>query len=84
MKALFARKIEPQTNMDFYRKVEGEITTNKDETLYFLKVGKTSCFIPPNLNKDNSLKSGEIKSAYVILDYNKKKNDWGWKCMKLL
>jgi len=40
-------------------------------------------FVEPKLVEDNSLKDGQFIKGKAILNYNKKKDSWGWKVFKL-
>ena len=41
-------------------------------------------FVSPDLIKKNNLKDGDEVNCNVVLSFNKKKNDWGWKVFQII
>nr|ALF35177.1 Hypothetical protein ICEValHN437_089 [Vibrio alginolyticus] len=41
-------------------------------------------FIPPPLIRENSINDGDFVTGYAVLNYNKKRSEWGWKAISIL
>lgn len=65
----------------FLRMVEGEVTANRSNSAFFVKFGKKFAFIPNELYKGKELKVGSKITAHVVLDYQKNKSCWSWRCL---
>lgn len=40
-------------------------------------------FIPPPLIRENSISDGDFVSGNAVLNYNKKRSEWGWKAISI-
>jgi tetratricopeptide (TPR) repeat protein len=40
-------------------------------------------FIPPPLIRENSISDGDFVSGHAVLNYNKKRSEWGWKAISI-
>ena len=83
MKVYSARVSDNPVNSDFCKSVTGSVTTNRLMTAYFLQTDKESYFIPPTIASKMRLVIGEPISAIVLYSYNKKREQWGWSCVKV-
>lgn len=66
-------------SVDFFRTEKGVVKINNQHGIGFLN----SCFIPQSLCESAALHEGESVKADVFYEYNLKKNEWGWKCLKI-
>ncbi|EOG1394014.1 hypothetical protein ACK3FM_002528, partial [Vibrio cholerae] len=41
-------------------------------------------FIPSPLIRENSINDGDFVTGYAVLNYNKKRSEWGWKAISIL
>lgn len=83
MKVFSVRVSDTQLISDYCKSEIGTITTNSAHSVYFLKSGNESFYIPSNIADKMHLVVGEPMSAIVLYTYNKKKEQWGWSCVKL-
>ena len=83
MKMLSVTKTDNIISTSFCKTIEGTVTSNKTKTVFFLKSGNQSYFITPKM-KNDKLVVGETLSAVALYSYNRKKEEWGWICVKLL
>lgn len=40
-------------------------------------------FIPPHLVRENKMQEGDIVAGYAVINFDKKKNIWGWKAIMI-
>jgi hypothetical protein len=40
-------------------------------------------FIPPPLIREHSISDGDFVSGHAVLNYNKKRSEWGWKAISI-
>lgn len=83
MKVYSARVSDTLAGSDFCKSVTGSVTSNRSMTAYFLQTDKESYFIPPFIVSKMQLVIGEPISAIVLYFYNKKREQWGWSCVKV-
>lgn len=83
MKVYSARVSDTLADSDFCKSVTGSVTSNRSMTAYFLQTDKESYFIPPFIVSKMQLVIGEPISAIVLYSYNKKREQWGWSCVKV-
>lgn len=76
-------RVVPSISNDFCRVVKGDVSANPARTAYFLNVGRESFFIPFDLISQNGIEVGDEVSSLIAYDYNKKKEEWGWKCVTI-
>lgn len=41
-------------------------------------------FIPPPLIRENNISDGDFITGHAVLNYNKKRSEWGWKAISIL
>lgn len=68
---------------DYLKKVDGVVSTNRSNTAYFVNSDNDSFYIPADLFSQTNVKNGENVKAVVLYSYNKKKDTWGWICIKV-
>jgi len=70
---------EENENCKAIKTSNGQIEIISDYGFAFLN----DVFIDPNTVKKHQLKNNEEVSCKAILSYNKKKEEWGWKCFEI-
>jgi len=78
-KVLSAEKADANCTSDALRDFEGIIKINENGKFGFIE----DIFIEPNLVKGNNFSNNQEISGKAILSFNKKKNEWGWKAIRL-
>lgn len=68
---------------EFLRCVEGRITTNSKKSAWFVQYKKEFAYIPNELVSGSSIKVGEIVLARMVLDYQRNKSCWSWRCIEI-
>ena len=68
-------KSSPNTDSEVIKKVSGNLKIAVNRDFGFINDN----FISPDLIKKHELKDGDEITGKIILSFNKKKNDWGWK-----
>ena len=76
---LSVEETEDVPSESIYRKVEGVITIRPGSTYGFIE----GCYVPDKLISNHKLKSDMSVGVVVIASYNKKKDKWGWKAIKI-
>ncbi len=66
-------------NLDIVRKAKGKFRQNNGQSFGFLE----DIFVSPEIVNENKLKNGDAIKGLAILSFNKKKNEWGWKLIKM-
>ena len=84
MKVLSARVSDAPVDAIYCKSVNGTIDANDWETAYFLQTESESFYIPPNIVSEKQLVVGRPASAIVLFSYNKKRKEWGWRCVKMI
>lgn len=72
-------KSSPNTDSEVIKKVSGNLKIAVNRDFGFINDN----FISPDLIKKYELKDGDEITGKIILSFNKKKNDWGWKVFTL-
>ena len=67
----------------YIKELKGELPKHNVHDFMFLKAQSISCFISPQYVRQHHLKGGETVSVTAALTYNKKKEKWGWSCVRL-
>lgn len=70
------------TDSLIYDHASGIVTTNKAGTALFLKTSKLFIHIPNEIAKN--VRKGEKHEALITESFDRKRNEWGWKCVKIL
>lgn len=80
-KALTLKKTDESMlqNSDAYKEVTGILRIPEAKNFGFLE----DVFISPDVLSSTQIKDGEKIHCKAIMSYNKKKNEWGWKCLKV-
>ncbi|UAM97248.1 hypothetical protein K8354_13090 [Polaribacter litorisediminis] len=60
------------------KEISGKIRIPENRDFGFINKN----FVSPDIIKKHHLKDGDEVAAKIILSYNKKKNEWGWKVFK--
>lgn len=69
---------------NFFRKVNGKVSSNRAGTAWFVKFNDASAFIPHDLLRRYPLQAGDSISARILCDRNRTRGDWGWKCLEIV
>lgn len=64
---------------DVYKEFEGEVRKRDDQPFGFLE----DVFIDPGMIRNNYISDGDILKVVAIISYNKKKDSWGWKAIRV-
>lgn len=83
MDVFSARIMMDFEDTDYYKKVEGVVSSNNSQTAFFINVQNDSYYIPMSLLEKKKPMIGEMISGIAVYGYNKNKDDWGWKCVKI-
>jgi transcription termination factor Rho len=62
------------------KEISGKIRIPENRDFGFLE----NNFVSPDLIKKHQLEDGDKVGGDVILSFNKKKNDWGWKVFQII
>ena len=81
---LKAEKVDLMPNLDYVRMMEGEVSKHADLPYAFLRAKKYSCFIPPSIVNRYHLQDGESIIGLFAYLYNRKREKWGWSCVKIV
>ncbi len=73
-----------QMNSDYYKSVRGIVMYNDFKNVYYFKSGNIVCYIPPQYIKNDSIEKGQSIEATIVYTYNKKKEKWMWKILKII
>ena len=65
--------------LDIVIKVKGSLRQNEGQNFGFID----DVFISPELITKNNLKNADYLEGLALQSFNKKKNEWGWKLIKL-
>jgi len=82
VKALSASEVKEIPETSFCKVVKGTIVSNARGTVHFLKVGRETYFVEPSILPRQGIDDGAEISALIAYSFNKKKNEWGWKCIR--
>ena len=83
MKVFSARVSDALVDSDYCKLVNGSVSSNMSMTAFFLQAEKESFYIPSNIAGRMQLIIGEPVSAIVLYSYNKRREEWGWICVKV-
>ena len=72
------------TGLTYCKKVHGTIIQRNGQSFAFLKTADGDYFIAPHVMSKHHLSHGNQVGALAVLDYNKKRNSWGWNCISPL
>ena len=78
-KILTAKKAEPNITSEATKNFDGTLKLISPQNFGFIE----DVFIEPKLIQDNNHTDGQILTGKAILSFNKKKNVWGWKVIKI-
>lgn len=67
----------------FLQCFEGKVTTNAKKTAFFVQHKSSFAFIPPECQKNGQVKEGDRVCVCAVLDYQKNKSCWAWRCISL-
>ena len=81
MKVYSVRVSDSPITSDYCKSVSGSVSSNISMTTFFLQTEKESFYIPPTISSKMQLVIGEPVSALVLYSYNKKREQWGWRCV---
>ena len=83
MKVFSARVSDAPVASDYCKLVTGSVSSNMSMTAFFLQSEKESFYIPLPIASRMQLIIGEPVSAIVLYSHNKKREEWGWSCVKV-
>ena len=83
LKVMSARIVKEPLSTDYYKEVEGAVSSNRTGTAFFLNVGKDSYYIPMNLVEKKQLEVNDVVKANVLYSFDKKKDHWNWMCLNI-
>jgi uncharacterized protein DUF7017/TOTE conflict system protein, potentially ssRNA-binding len=66
-------------NLDAIKKVKGDLRRNIDQSFGFLG----DVFVSPEIITKNRLKNDDNIKGLALMSFNKKKNEWGWRLIKI-
>lgn len=69
---------------DYYQQIEGEVLANNDRTFYHLDAGRETFYIPLQAVKEKGLDVGDTIRACALYEYNRKRGNWGWRCISII
>lgn len=84
MKVFSARVSDAPVASDYCKSVIGSVSSNMSMTAFFLKTEKETFYIPSNVASRMQLIIGESILAIALYTYNKKREEWGWNCVKVV
>lgn len=79
-KILTAKKADSNRTSDALKDFEGTIKVISPQNFGFIE----DIFVEPKIINENRLIDGQQVNGKAILSFNKKKNEWGWKCWKIM
>jgi len=79
-KVIYAEITEKSPKEDILKELNGPIRVLEDKKIGFIE----DAFIPPHMVEKHNLKHEQEIQAKAVLNYNKTKNEWGWKVVKLI
>lgn len=83
IKVISATKADNNTELDYVKKVNGNIDKRDTNPFAFLRSSSLNCFVSPNLVQKKQLSNGDTVEAIIVYDFNKKKNEWNWSCLSI-
>ena len=83
MKVFSAKTVNENISTNFYKVVDGTVSSSKTGTAFFLNVGKESYYIPSNLVEKNQLKVNDVAKANVLYSFDRKRDQWSWACVTI-
>jgi tetratricopeptide (TPR) repeat protein len=78
-KILTAQKADSNVTSNAIKDFEGTIKIISPQHFGFIE----NIFIDPKIIEENMLNDGQKVKGRAMLSFNKKKNDWGWKAIKI-
>ena len=72
-------KSSPNTDSEVIKKISGNLRIAVNRDFGFIN----DSFVSPDLIKNHKLTDGDEVTGKIILSFNKKKNDWGWKVFQI-
>ena len=78
-KALTIKKLSGDIESEAVKQFEGVARINESANFGFVD----NVFVEPKLVKSFGLGQGQQVTGEAILSFNKKKNDWGWKALRI-
>lgn len=78
-----AKLLNPQkfVGNTYIKQIKGSIIKHINKPFAFIKGQGINCFIPPMMVQKYNLSGGEIATVMAVYDFNKKRNEWAWKCV---
>lgn len=84
MKIISARSSdEEHVEFNYYKELEGSVIYNTQKDIYSFKADNIVCYIPPRFVEDYSLMKDQTIKATVLYAFNKRKEKWMWKLIKM-
>lgn len=78
-KILTAKKADPNETSNVMKFFKGKIKIISPQNFGFIE----DIFIEPKIIEEIRLTNGQIVKGKAIISFNKKKNEWGWKAIKI-
>lgn len=75
--------VDAITDLPYCKKVSGMVLQRDGQAFAFLKTVNDKYFIAPPVVAKNHLSNGQSIEALAVLDYNKKRDSWGWNCVSV-
>ena len=79
-KVLSAKKAEQNSNCDSFKNFNGNLKVISPYNFGFVE----DVFISPQLILNYNANNGDLLNGKAILSFNKKKQEWGWKAVKIM
>ena len=79
MLTLKALKKEFRKETSAIKEITGSVVIKDGNTYGFID----NAFVSPDLVKSKGLSNGDQINATAMLSFNKKKKEWGWKCIEI-
>jgi len=73
-------KRSPNTDSEAIKNISGNLRIAVNKDFGFINDN----FVSPDLIKKHKLKDGDEVNCNIVLSFNKKKNDWGWKVFMIV
>ena len=76
--------VEAIADLPYCKKVSGMVLQRDGQAFAFLKTFNDKLFIAPPVVAKHHLSNGQRIEALAVLDYNKKRDSWGWNCVSVV
>lgn len=70
-------------NNAYIKRMRGTVLKLKGKQFAFIEGKGIKYFIPPMIVEKSNLSGGEVATATVVYNFNKKKGEWAWSCVSV-